>query len=185
MTISTQKKVWTDDELLALPDDTNKYEVLDGELIVSPAGSVTHGVIIMRILIPLGTFVNANSLGQLLEGQSGFRMLNSDFLVPDISFVARDRWEAGIKTEKTFFPGAPDLLVEVLSPSDRPGRTKKRIARLFQNGTRLAWVVDPPHRTVQVYHSAEPDSKLLTAVEALDGEDVVAGFKLPLSQIFK
>jgi Uma2 family endonuclease len=183
MTISTQKKFWTDEELLALPDDTNKYEILDGELIVSPAASTTHGSIIMRIMNPLYNFVTANDLGEVLEGQSGFRMLNADLLSPDISFITRERWLPHKNTKATFFPGAPDLLVEVLSPSDRKGRTQRRLARFFENGTRLAWIVHPPSRTVQIYHAPEPD-KTLSVGDSLDGENVVPGFVLPLKSVF-
>jgi Uma2 family endonuclease len=184
MTITATKKYWSDDELLALPDDMNKYEVLDGELIASAIGSVVHGVIIMRILIPLGNFILAHDLGQVLEGQSGFRMLNADFLAPDVSFILRERWVLGSKTAKVFFPGAPDLVVEVLSQSDRAGRTKRRLARMFENGTRLAWVVDPVRQTVHVHRTAEAD-RSLTIADVLDGEEVVPGFALPLAQVFK
>ena len=183
MTVSIRKTKWSDQELLGLPDDSNKYEVLDGELIVSPAGSLTHGTTIMRIMSPLYNFVLEHNLGQVLEGQSGFRMLNADLLAPDISFISRERWESGTKKAAVFFPGAPDLLVEVLSPSDRPGRTKKRLTTFFENGTRLAWVLDPITRTTQVYDAPEPD-KILSIEDVLDGEDVLPEFTLPLRGVF-
>ena len=182
MTVSTHKKYWTDEALLALTDE-GKCEIVDGELIVSPAATSSHGSVIMRIMIPLANYVLANNLGEVLEGQSGSRMLNGDLFAPDISFIVLARWRPHKQAGVPFFPGAPDLIVEVLSPSDRKSVLQKKLTRCFQNGTRLAWVVDPRKRTVQVYHSPAPD-KILTIDDALDGENIVPGFTLPLRQVF-
>jgi Uma2 family endonuclease len=183
MTISATKKYWTDEELLAMPKDGYEREIVNGELIVSPAGA-EHGVIIGRIMSYLGSFICSSGLGEMLDGQTGFRMASDDVFSPDVSFITTERWAAHRKTGNVFVAGAPDLVVEVLSPGDTVGVTEEKIAQYFKNGSRLAWVVHPRTKTVFVYHGPAAD-KLLKVSDALDGEDVVPGFTLPLSQVFK
>jgi Uma2 family endonuclease len=180
---TTARKYWTDAELLAFPKDGYEREIVNGELIVSPAGS-EHGSICMRIAGPLSTFVLARDLGEVLDGQTGCRMKSDDLFSPDISFVTPKRWRAHQSTGETFFPGGPDLAVEVLSPGDTLGITEEKIAQYFENGTRLAWIVQPRGRIVTIYHGPTAD-RLLTISDSLDGEDIVPGFTLPLSQVFK
>jgi Uma2 family endonuclease len=183
MTVSAPKKYWTDEELLAMPKDGHEREVIDGELIVSPAG-YDHGVIIGRISAHLGAFIVGTDIGEILSADTGCRMKSGDLFSPDISFVTAARHAMQKQTGKPFFAGAPDLAVEVLSPGDTVGATEEKIAQYFENGTRLAWIVHPRTRSVGVYHGATPD-KFLTASDSLDGEAVVPGFTVPLAQIFK
>ncbi len=76
------------------------------------------------------------------------------------------------------------MVVEVLSRGNRASVTKEKIAQYFENGARLAWIVQPKSRTVQVYTNGKLAEKVLTAEEKLDGEDVVPGFSLPIVSIF-
>jgi Uma2 family endonuclease len=181
MTIATRKH-WTDQELLALPKDGFDREIIGGEMIMSPAGS-EHGAIIMAIAGPLHMYVVKKQLGCVLDGQTGCRMFSGDLLSPDVSFVTAVRWEAHRKTKAVFFPGGPDLIVEVLSPEDSLRVLKKKIQQYFTDGTRMAWVVHPRKRCVTVYH-APSSADVLTANDVLDGEHVVPGFTLKISQIF-
>jgi len=84
------RKRWTDEELMALPKDGYKRELLDGEIVMSPAGS-EHGRKIMRFSASLLPWVYDHKLGELFDGQTGFRMKSGDLLSPDISFVSKDR----------------------------------------------------------------------------------------------
>src|SRR5438874_451892 len=124
MTIHTAKRIWTDRELLAIPKDGYDHEVIDGEMVMSPASS-EHGAIIMAIGGPIYMYVTQKNLGKVLDGQTGCRMENGDLLSPDVSFVSLARWKSHRKKEETFFHGGPDLVVEVLSPDD----TSKIVAR--------------------------------------------------------
>jgi Uma2 family endonuclease len=176
------KKVWTDQELLALPKDGRKREIIDGELIVSPA-TPFHGAVILRIASRMVIFATDRGLGEVFDGQSGCRMLSGDLPCPDISFVSKKRWDAYRASGETFFQGAPDIAVEVVSPHDRVGELKSKIAQFFENGTRLAWLVDPEERTVLIYHGPSAD-RLLGAADSLSGEDVLPGFTLALKNVF-
>ena len=181
MTIASASRIWSDRELLALPKDGYDREIINGEMVMSPAGS-EHGAIVMAIAGPLHVYVAKKQLGRVLDGQTGCRMSTHDLLSPDVSFVAAARWER--KAKGIFFPGGPDLIVEVLSPDDSLKVLKKKIFQYFRDGTRLAWVVHPRKRCVTVYH-APTSADVLSVHDSLDGEHVVPGFTLKISHIFR
>ena len=183
MITAAASRIWSDDELLALPKDGYDKEIINGEMIVSPAGS-DHGAIIMAIAGPLHMYAVKKHLGRVLDGQTGCRMSSGDLLSPDVSFVSTARWEAHRKTRAVFFPGGPDLAVEVLSPDDSLRILKKKIFQYFSDGTRLAWVVHPRKRCVTVYH-APTSADILTVNDVLDGEHVVPGFSLKIAHLFR
>jgi Uma2 family endonuclease len=114
-TVEAAKKIWTEAELQALPNDGFNYEVVDRELVMSPKNNWLHADICTRLSTALVTFVRTHRLGKVLDSSTGFWMFNRNCRAPDISFVSRQRMTAlgfGPK-EKRFFPGAPDLAVEV------------------------------------------------------------------------
>ena len=100
---------------------------------------------------------------------------------PDVAFVAAARAPAPDLTG--FFPGPPDLAVEVVSPTDRPADVEAKSREWLAAGCRMVWVVDPETATVAVYR---PDGavRVLRVPEVLDGGDVLAGLRLPLAEIF-
>ncbi|HUO10281.1 MAG TPA: Uma2 family endonuclease [Phycisphaerae bacterium] len=166
-----------------MPKDGYEREVVNGELIVSPAG-FPHGIIITRITARLGTYVHDHGLGELLDSSTGCRMKSGDLFSPDVSFSPKAELRAQRKTGKAFFQGAPDLVVEVLSPGDKASITKEKIAQYFENGARLAWIVQPKTRTVQIYRNGKSADRVLTIKDKLNGEEVVPGFSLPVADIF-
>lgn len=182
-----QNKVWTDDELLALPDDGHKYEVMKGELVVSPAG-IQHEEIGARLIATLVNFVRQRKLGIVCGSSAGYWMQPEgsqprNFLSPDVSFIAKERLGGAKQAPKKFFDGAPDLVVEILSPSDTVERLHDKIVDYFENGARLLWVVNPEEQFVLVYHSPQPD-QLLRSGDVLSGEQVIPGFTLAVSELF-
>lgn len=183
MITETKTKEWTDGELMALPDDGHKYELVDGELVMAPAG-LEHGDISVSLVIVLGNYVRSRKMGRVLDSSTGFKMQNGNLLSPDVSFVANERFKAMKRLPKGFFQGAPDLAVEVLSPDDRKPPLDRKLKDYFANGTRLAWVIDPEKRSVVVYRSAVPH-ETLGIRDALEGEDVVPGFTMAVSDLFE
>jgi Uma2 family endonuclease len=178
-------KTLTDRELMALPHDGNSYELVDGELRMSPKATARHGEVIVKLTILLGSFVHARDLGRLLSPETGFRMPRGNVRSPDLSFVAKNRVPDGTMPE-TFFEGAPDLAVEVLSPHDRehPQEFMDKIGEYLESGVRLVWVIDPTHGRAIRYRSIE-EVRPIPADGFLDGEDVVPGFSCPLAAIFE
>jgi Uma2 family endonuclease len=175
---------WTEAELLALPrGDGYKRELVNGEIIMSPAGA-NHGSVVMRLARAIGNHADAHGLGVTFDGQTGFRMpATSDVLSPDVSFVTTDRLRAAGGVPAGFFQGSPDLAVEVLSPGDSVRMIEEKLRQYLANGTRLAWVVSPGQQTVHVYRTLTPD-RMLKAGDAFDGEEVLPGFTYPVADLF-
>lgn len=180
--METAVKVWTDEELMALPADGCKRELLHGEIVMSPAGS-EHGIIAVALCAELRAHARRHKLGAVFDSSTGFRLTRDDVLSPDAAFVGQARLAALSRAPRGFFPGAPDLVVEVLSPSDTHGYIQEKMARYFAAGARLAWAVNPAARNALVYRAPEP-ARLLLPADSLDGEDVLPGFRLPLAELF-
>jgi Uma2 family endonuclease len=183
MTIQAAKKFWTDDELIAMPHDGRKREIIDGELVVMSPASFNHGKIISRLSFALGEYIYPRQLGELADGQTGFRLKSDDLFSPDIAFVSTAGASAHQQRGDVFFHGAPELLVEVLSPSDTVEVLEEKLAQFFREGLRCAWVVHPKTRTVHVYRSLTSIA-ILTSQDSLDGEDVIPGFRYEISKLF-
>ena len=184
--MATAMRYVTDEELLQAPRDGQKYERVDGEMRVSPAGG-RHGAVIVRLTIRLGAFVAERKLGHVFESSTGFRWPGrkadrpDNVRVPDLSFVAAGRFPD--EREPVGFPTlAPDLAVEVLSPNDRRGDVMEKVGEYLDVGTRLVWVIDPEKRTAAAYRSLT-DVRVIGEADVLDGEDVVAGFACPLKDV--
>jgi len=184
--VPTTQRIWTEAELQSLPEDGFIHEVVDGELVMSPKNNWFHGRICTRLLIAIGNFATAHQLGAVLDSSTGFWMFNRNCRAPDVSFVPKSRLAAlGFKPkEKRFFPGAPDLAVEVLAESNTRGEIDKRLKDFFSSGTRLAWVIDPEEERVEVCHSPT-ERQLIGSGGFLDGEDLLPGFKYRIADLFK
>jgi Uma2 family endonuclease len=180
MTDATGTTPMTADQLAHLPDDGNRYELVEGRLIRMPPASFLSSVVAATILRIIGNFVVERGLGLCAGADGGVRLKpNPDTVrAPDVSFVRAERIPAGGLTAG-YWPGAPDLAVEVLSPSDRYPEVQRKVQEYLDAGTRLVWVVDPESRTATVFH-ADGRSTFLAAEDVLDGEDVLPGFRLPL-----
>ena len=172
----------TDEELMALPKDGFKRELLNGEIVMSPAGS-EHGRQIMRFSFSLMGYVFKHQLGEVFDGQTGFRMQSRDVLIPDISFVGRDRLVGLREAPEGFYEGAPDLAIEFRSSSDPVKRLNAKLDQYFKNGTKLAWVMNSKRRTVAVHRSVVPD-RVLTSADELTGDEMLPGFRNSVADIF-
>jgi Uma2 family endonuclease len=184
MALPARRSLMTAEELLELPGDDYKYELIEGELIrMAPTGG-EHGVLTVRLGRLLDEYVEAAGLGSVCGAETGFVLRRTPDTVraPDAAFIARDRIpETGIP--KTYWPFAPDLAVEVISPSDRFDEVQTKVAEYLTAGTRLVWVVNPSTRTVFVYHSGR-EAQVFGLEDELSGEDVIPGFRCPVKRVF-
>src|SRR5438445_4222302 len=176
--VPTAKKIWTEAELQALPDNGYNYELVDGELVTSPKNNFQHENITTNLLMALATFANAHKLGAVLGGNAGCWMVNKNLRAPDISFISKARLDkySFKRSTKRFFPAAPDLAVEVLSPSNSRSEIDARLKDFFASATQLAWIIDPENKCAEVCHSPT-DRKLIGSGGLLDGEDLLPGFQ--------
>src|SRR5437870_12275785 len=139
---ATLTKQMTADELLAMQDDGFRYELVKGELIKMPPTGDEHGEVTVEVTTPLHLHVKKNNLGKVYAAETGFKLASDPDTVraPDIAFVRRERVEA-TGTLKGYRPGAPYLVVEVLSPSDTIGKVEAKVAQWLEAGARMVWVV--------------------------------------------
>jgi Uma2 family endonuclease len=174
----------TADELLKLPRGQFRYELVEGELRqMLPAGH-NHGRIAARLAGILFRHVDEHDLGEVYAAETGFKLKSDPDTVrgPDVSFVSRERAE-GVGESRGYFPGAPDLAVEVVSPDDTVREVEEKVAEWLEYGTRLVWVVSPKLHAVTVYRSLI-DIETLTENDTLDGGQVVPGFSCPVARLF-
>jgi Uma2 family endonuclease len=176
----------TADDLWRLGDGDVRRELVDGEVIeMTPAGGL-HGRMTGRMYRRLADHVDTHGGGEVVVGDVGFVLgLPGDpdrVRAPDVAFVATERLPGGVLPQG-FIPGAPDLAIEVLSPSDNPVEIQQKIRDYLDAGTRLVCVVAPRAKTVTVYR-ADGSARLLRERDTLEGEDVLPGLRISLAEIF-
>ena len=163
-----------------LENDFEGYEYVKGELVPMAAAAIVHGEIGSNVHFLLASHVRENKLGRLYIAETTFQ-LGDRVVKPDIAFVLTDR----LSDDKyKGMPVAPDLAIEIVSPTDKQYDVTEKAFAYLKSGTRLVWVIEPVAKTVMVYRS-ETDFTLLTCEDTLTGEDVVEGFTCPVAQLFE
>ena len=183
--MAVEPKLMTADELMRLPDDGQRYELVRGELRAMAPGGAEHGSVAGTFHISLGPHVRAHNLGRTYIADTGYRLTTDPDTVraPDVAFVRRERVEDSGRV-RGYWAGAPDLAVEVISPSDLYAEVDEKVAEYLEHGARLVFVVNPRRRTVAEHRPGEP-VRVLTVEDTLDGHDVVPGWSLPVRDLFE
>jgi Uma2 family endonuclease len=180
----TQKLI-TAEEFARMPDpeDGSRQELVEGAIETMPPPSSSHGRCCMRIGSRLENFIEANNLGHLLCNDSGVILEREPDTVrgPDLSFWTKERLPEVPAESWISIP--PDLIVEVLSPSEVHRRINKKVHQYLKQNVRLLWVVLPEDHAVTVYRPGQ-HSVLLANSDILTGEDVLPGFSCPVHQLF-
>jgi Uma2 family endonuclease len=172
----------TADELLLLPDDRQRHELVRGELRTMAPPGEEHGWLTANLIAPLAQHVRARGLGRVY-GELGCK-LESDpdtVLAPDVAFIRQERLSTA--PQPSYWSGAPDLVVEVISPNDLYSEVDDKVDTWLAHGTRMVLVVNPRRRTLLVHRPGKPP-RLLTEQDTLDGEDVVPEWRLTVREIF-
>lgn len=180
-TAPPETKLITGEELLAM-GDIGPCELIDGRIVpMSPTGG-EHGDIEMTLGFALKAFVQQRGSGKVLSGEVGiYTRRNPDRVRgADIVFVSKERLQ---KIPEGFLEVAPELVVEIISPSDRWSDMRRKIDEYFAIGVQWIWVVEPEDQVVQIYHS-RTDARELTKNDTLVGEGVLEGFNLPVASLF-
>lgn len=171
----------TAEELLHTSTPDKRVDLVRGVLVVREPPGLRHGRVAVELSRRLADHVATRALGRVYV-ESGFTLTRRPDTVrgPDIAFISGARLP---EPEPAGYPDlAPDLVIEIVSPGDRPGEVLAKIADWVSAGTRLVWVVDPERRQARLYR-ADGTEEIVTADQALQGEDVVPGFTCPLATI--
>jgi Uma2 family endonuclease len=174
----TTGTLMTADELLHLPDDGWRHELVRGELrTMSPSGA-EHGTVAAEIIASLAAHVKAHKLGKVYASECGFRIARNPDTVraPDAAFVRESRV---IRTKK-FFDGPPDAAFEVISPNDTYSEIEEKTLDWLRAGVQAVVIVDPRTRSARIHRTAGT----ATVVDLIEIEDVIPGWRLPLHDIF-
>jgi Uma2 family endonuclease len=182
--MATEKTLLTADDLLRLPDDGMRHELVRGELRTMPPAGGEHGIVAGEAFGVLRDYVRPRRLGVVFAAETGFFLAHSPDLVraPDVAFVAAGRLQ-GERPPRGYVDLVPDLVVEVISPYDRAADVEEKVEDWLEAGVRLLWLVHPRRRWVTVYRSRH-DIRRLTADEELDGGDVLPGFTCRVADLF-
>ena len=175
------KKPVTIEDMYHMPKDGRKYELVDGEIEVSPAG-MYHAEIVIKIIHILATYLDDHPIGKIYGDNVGLIFPNRNLRSPDVSFIKIEKLPGGI-SPVTFGEMVPDLAVEVLSPDDRPSRLAQKIGEFLEFGVPLVWVVDPQTQTVTAYRSFS-QTQQFTARDTITAEPVLPGFSCLVSRFF-
>lgn len=172
------------EEFEAMPEEDGvRLELVEGNIVREPRPGARHGRLMTRLASALHRHSESQGLG-IVCTDFGVVLAEDPTTVrgPDIGFIAAER----LRPEELptgFLRGAPDLAVEIVSPSNTATETQRKVLEYLAAGSRLVWVVDPETRSVSAYRS-RVDARLLGEGDALDGGDVLPGFHLTLEELF-
>ena len=183
--MATTEQLVTADELLDMPDDGFRYELVRGELRKMPPAGFQHGRISLRVGRRLDEFAEKNGLGWVCGADTGFILgSNPDHVrAPDAAFIRQERVDATAERQG-FFSGPPDIAIEVISPNDRYTEVEEKVADYLAAGTPVVIVVNPRRRTVRV-HRPRSDTVELAEADTLEVDDVVPGWRMPVGEMFE
>jgi Uma2 family endonuclease len=178
----TSADLFTAADLERLHGSGTRAELVRGRLVVREPAGFRHGAVAAALAAKLTQFVNERSLGGVVAAETGFKLAENPDTVraPDIAFVCAERVPRPLPTG--YAEVAPDLAVEVLSPTDRAGDVLAKVADWLSAGSRLVWVIDAERRVARVYR-ADGTEALIDFDGVLGGEGVVPGFTCPLELV--
>jgi Uma2 family endonuclease len=173
-------------DLDAFPDDDgNRYELIEGVLYVSTAPGLPHQLVLNNLLVELGLYRRENPIGVIVPGP-GTIFSNYDAVIPDIVIIRNERWNTVTSEQRV--TGAPDIVVEILSPGSENRRRDLQVKRKLYGkyGVSEYWIVDNNDRSIAIYRL---QNQSLENVVTLRGDDVLTtpllpGFELTVRSIF-
>lgn len=174
----------TADELLQMNADGVRHELIRGLLREMPLLGEEHGWVTGKLSAILGHFILESKLGRFVAAETGFLLERNPDTVraPDFAFTRAERLVGPATKKYATIP--PDLVIETVSPNDRPGEIAEKVAAWLRWGVPLVWVIDPDSRTVAIHRQAK-DVVVLNEGQFLEGEDVVPGFRLAVEEIWR
>ena len=172
-------------DLAACPDDSKRYELIEGELFVSRAPGIPHQRVLGNLHFAFALYLKENSLGRLVAG-AGAIFSDYDAVIPDIVFVRNERWEQVVSGEK--FTGAPDIVIEIVSAGAENRRRDFLVKRQLYGkyGIEEYWIIDTENQYVLIHRLQGQSLELVARLR--DSDDItfplLPGFHCPAGAIF-
>ena len=188
--MATTHRLMTAEDLERRPRDGRRHRLRAGELITLSPGNKRHGKYAMRLSIPLGAWVYAHGLGELYTAETGFQLGADpdDVQAPDLAYATREHADAAERAEGAYFPGGPDLAVEVVSPHDTYTEVDDTVNAWLAAGTRVVVVINPRRQRVSIHRPGaapgQAEVTTLTETDTLTIPDLFPGWSLPVTAIF-
>jgi len=185
MTTATDLRI-TDADLEAMPEDGNRYEVIDGELYVSTAPGFLHQIILVRIVSAFTNYLREHPIGEIVPGV-GVVFDNYNGVIPDLVFATHERMRKGLAGGR--FRSAPEIVIEILSPGSSNERRDRHVKlNLYAaRGVGEYWIVDPQNRSVEI-HSRDEAGDLVFGKNLLQRDELTSaflpGFTVPVESLF-
>ena len=182
--MTTKPRLINAEGLLELPRGRVRRELIKGELReMAPAGH-EHGRLAALLTASLIQHVLKNQLGAVYAAETGFKLASNPDTVraPDTAFVSQKRLQE-VMSSTGYFPGPPDLAVEIISPNDRHSEVEEKVEMWLRYGVRMVVTINPQARTATVYRSLD-EIRMIREEGRLEGGDVVPGWILPLTELF-
>ena len=179
-----RRKIYTYQDYLEMPEDGKRYELINGELIMVAAPVTLHQIISRNIEFDLFRFARENKLGQVLDAPVDVVLSETTVVQPDLIFIAAEN--SGIITEKNI-TGAPDLVIEILSPNSAYYDLIEKKELYATHGVREYWIVDPKKQWIEVFANRDAKFELRQRAEKTGRVDsvVVPGWGIDLKTIFE
>ena len=180
----TAEPLVTLEEFLRMPEeDAYRVELVRGRIVREPLPGAAHGWLTGRLVERIGSYARERGLG-IVVTETGFLLSVEPPTVrgPDLAFLARESLPSKLPSSG-FWRVAPDLAVEVVSPSNTAAEIREKVLEYLASGSRLVWVVDPATRSVSCYRSRR-DISLLTEDDTLEGGEVLPGFRFSVAELF-
>lgn len=179
------RSITTAGELAGLPDDDFRYELDEGELIRMPPPGEEHGWVVNRLYGRLFNHAANGGFGTTYV-ETGFLLARDPDVVraPDIAFLGRERLPAPVDAASGYILGAPDLAIEIQSPSQAPADVDKKVRQYLAAGARAVWVVSPRRRQAAVHRRSE-NPVTLSERDYLEAPDLLPGLRILLAEILK
>src|SRR5438270_7440243 len=183
MSSIAHKKLLTAEEffLVSEPQDGSRQELVRGEIVTMPPPGGMHGVTCSKVDRKIGVFIDAGPGGTLACNDTGFITERDPDSVrgPDISYWSKERL---LEVPVGYIEISPDMLVEVLSPSNTSKQIRVKLKEYFAKGVRLVWVIAPEDRTLTIYRTPD-EGRVLHETATVTGEDVLPGFTCRVSDL--
>lgn len=152
------------------------------QIIFTPPEGISSSNFGINIATDINNWNRIKNKGKTFGSSSGFFLPDTSMRSPDVAWMSMEKWNALSEEEKQKFPyTAPEFVVEVMSPTDRPKDAKAKMQKWIQNGVLLAWLIDPQKEEVFIYRSDNTVSRIEGFTGKLSGENILAGFEFDLN----